>query len=453
MHLDVLVAEIGSTTTLVNAFSISETNPLFLGRGVANTTVEDDVNIGLKLAVLDLCKNLGVKEITYGEMFASSSAAGGLRMTVHGLVYEMTVKASKEAALNAGANIHLVTANKLTEENLKEIIDINPNIILIAGGTDYGEKETAIYNIEKVIGLNLEISIIYAGNIENHKTVKKMFKSAKKEEFLKIVENVYPRVDMMNILPLRKVIYQTFEENIVNAKGMEHILEMVNQKIMPTPGSVMESTMILYEKIGNLMTIDVGGATTDIHSIAIPSDDFRLFQEGETLLKRTVEGDLGVFINHKNVIKLFKNNELLTNIGTNKEKISEILTEYSYIPQNSIQKKFVFELTRKCTNIALDRHVGDLKRVFTSSGQKIIPDGKDLTQIKTIILTGGALINLENTELIIEEYIKKNPTKLLPRENVEILKDHDYIMASVGVLSLKYPDIALKLLQKSFRIE
>lgn len=174
MHLDVLVAEIGSTTTLINAFSISETNPLFLGRGVSNTTVEDDVNIGLKLAVLDLCKNLGVKEITYSEMFASSSAAGGLRMTVHGLVYEMTVKASKEAALNAGANIHLVTAKKLTEENLKEIIDINPNIILIAGGTDYGEKETAIYNIEKVIGLNLEIPIIYAGNIENHKTVKKI---------------------------------------------------------------------------------------------------------------------------------------------------------------------------------------------------------------------------------------------------------------------------------------
>lgn len=258
---------------------------------------------------------------------------------------------------------------------------------------------------------------------------------------------------MMNILPLRKVIYETFEENIVNAKGMEHILEMVNEKIMPTPGSVMESTMILYEKIGNLMTIDVGGATTDIHSIAIPSDDFKLFQEGETLSKRTVEGDLGVFINHINVLKLFKNNELLTNIGVNKEKICEILSKYSYIPQNSIQKKFVFELTRKCTNIALDRHVGDLKRVFTSSGQKIIPDGKDLTQIKTIILTGGALINLENTELIIEEYIKKHPTKLLPRENVEILKDHDYIMASVGVLSLKYPDIALKLLQKSFRIE
>lgn len=452
MHVDVLVAEIGSTTTLVNAFLINIDNPIFLGRGVANTTVDTDVNIGLELAISDLCKNLDIDKITYTEMFASSSAAGGLRMTVHGLVYEMTVKASKEAALNAGANIHLITAKKITEDDLDKIKEINPNIILVAGGTDYGEKETAIYNIEKIINLDLKIPVIYAGNIENQTRVRKMFKNEKIENYLKIVENVYPRVDQLNILPLRKVIYETFEENIIHAKGMERIFEIVNQKIMPTPGSVMESTMILYEKMGNIITIDVGGATTDIHSIAIPSDDFIQFQEGESLSKRTVEGDLGVFINHKNVMNLFKNNELFEKINLKIEEFGDFLQNYSYIPSNKIQKKVVFELTKKCAHVALDRHVGDLKKVFTSSGQKIIPDGKDLTQVQWIILTGGALINLENTEKIIEEYILKNPTKLLPRENVKIVRDYDYIMASVGVLSLKYPEIAYKLLQKSFRI-
>jgi len=113
INIDVLVAEIGSTTTLVNAFQIHNDNPEFLGRGVANTTVSSDVNEGLNKAIIDLSKNLGYDKITYDEMFASSSAAGGLRMTVHGLVYEMTVRASKEAALNAGANIHLVTAGKI----------------------------------------------------------------------------------------------------------------------------------------------------------------------------------------------------------------------------------------------------------------------------------------------------------------------------------------------------
>jgi len=453
MLIDVLVAEIGSTTTLVNAFEINPDNPRFLGRGVSNTTVDSDVNIGLELAIKDLSKNLNVDSITYGEMFATSSAAGGLRMTVHGLVYEMTVRASKEAALNAGANIHLVTANKITDENLKKISEIKPNIILIAGGTDYGEKETAIYNVGKILELGFETPVIYAGNIENQEKVRKMFRDLNMEDNLKIVENVYPRVDLLNILPLRKVIYETFEENIIKAKGMEKIHKIVNQKIMPTPGSVMESTMILFEKMGNLMTIDVGGATTDVHSIAFPSDEFKLFQEGEPLSKRTVEGDLGVFINHKNVLNLFEKKDVFSKIGIDIEKMKQFLIEYSYVPKNIVQNRFVFELTKKCTQVALDRHVGDMKKIYTSSGQKIIPDGKDLSQIKHIILTGGALINLKNTEGIVSDYIKRNPTKLLPRESVEIIKDNDYIMASVGVLSLKYPEVAYKLLKKSFRIE
>lgn len=183
MYIDVLVAEIGSTTTIVNAFQIKTDNPKFLGRGVSNTTVDTDVNIGLEIAILELAKNMNVDSISYGEMFASSSAAGGLRMTVHGLVYEMTVRASKEAALNAGANIHLVTANKITKENLEKIKSINPNIILIAGGTDYGEKETAIYNVEEILKLNLKIPIIYAGNIENQEIIQKCLKMQKWTNF------------------------------------------------------------------------------------------------------------------------------------------------------------------------------------------------------------------------------------------------------------------------------
>ncbi len=453
MKIDVLVAEIGSTTTIVNAFNLRQNDPLFLGRGVANTSVETNVLEGLQLAIDDLSTFLKVESIEYDEMFASSSAAGGLRMTVHGLVYEMTVRASKEAALNAGANIHLVTANKIKKSDLEKIKEIEPNIILIAGGTDFGERDTALYNTRKILDLNLDIPVIYAGNIENHNEVTKMFENDKKLKFLKIVENVYPRVDYLNILPLRKAIYETFEENIIHAKGMNHIFDMVNQKIMPTPGSVMESTMILREKIGNIITIDVGGATTDIHSVSNPSDDFMEYQEGEPLSKRTVEGDLGVFINFKNVVKMYEKSDLLDRISITESELQHLLDNYSYIPVSNHQFRLVYELTKKCTYLALDRHVGDLKRVFTSSGQKIIPEGKDLTQVDHIVLTGGALVNLPKTEQIVRDYLSKHPTKLLPNKNVPIHKDHDYIMASVGVLSLKYPEIAVKLLMKSLRIE
>ena len=101
MKADLLVAEIGSTTTVVNAFSLEP--PRFLGQGQAPTTVlEGDVRIGLQNARDSLAKGLGTDRVDCGEMLATSSAAGGLRMTVHGLIYDMTVKAAREAALGAG---------------------------------------------------------------------------------------------------------------------------------------------------------------------------------------------------------------------------------------------------------------------------------------------------------------------------------------------------------------
>ncbi|MEC9485258.1 MAG: glutamate mutase L [Candidatus Izemoplasma sp.] len=451
MIVDVLIAEIGSTTTIVNAFNIHD-DIAFVGRGVANTSVSTDVNHGLKEAIAQLKQSLGVNDLSYKEMFASSSAAGGLRVSVHGLVYEMTVRASKEAALNAGANIHFVTAGKLRESDLKKIISLSPNMIIIAGGTDYGERETALYNTEKLLTLDLEVPMIYAGNIENQEQIFQLFTDADKLHLLKVVDNVYPRVDQLNILPLREVIYKTFEEHIIHAKGMSHIKELVTGAIMPTPGSVMESSMLLREEIGNLITIDVGGATTDIHSIANASDEFALYMEGEPLSKRTVEGDLGVFINHKNVLKTLDQEALKSALNMSEKTYQTLIKNYSYIPHTEEEYALVYQLTKHCVIQALNRHVGDMKKVYTSSGQKIIPEGKDLTQVINIILTGGALIHLPDTERIINEYILKHPNKLLPR-HVTIYKDHNYIMASLGVLSLKYPKEATILLKQSLRLE
>ena len=96
-----------------------------------------------------------------------------------------------------------------------------------------------------------------------------------------------------------KKIYDTFEKHIIHAKGMTHIFDLVNGKIIPTPGAVMDTTMLLDEMYDGVMTIDVGGATTDIHSVCDPKPEFQKFLEGEPRQKRTVEGDLGVYVNRK----------------------------------------------------------------------------------------------------------------------------------------------------------
>ncbi len=451
MKVDALVAEIGSTTTVVNAFTLHDT-AAFVGKGVANTTVDTDVREGLREAIEDLKHNLGVDTLEYDEMFSSSSAAGGLRITVSGLVYEMTVRAAKEAALNAGGNVHYVSAGPLDTDDLEQILEAKPNIVIVAGGTDYGEKNVAFDNLKQIETLVLNVPIIYAGNIDNHYRIRKHFEESSQKAHLQIVENVYPRVDFLNILPLRKVIHETFEKHIIHAKGMKHVKEMVDQAIIPTPGSVMESTMLLHEAIGNVMTIDVGGATTDVHSVAEPSDEYRKYAEGEAKEKRTVEGDLGVFVNFHNVLSSIDRQRLMQRLGVDETTFNRLVEDYTYMPNTKEERKLVYELTRVCVNRALDRHVGNLKKVYTSNGQKFIPEGKDLTQVQTIVLTGGPLIHLDDTERIVLDYIKQNPDQLLPGDQVRVVKDHDYVMASLGVLSLKYKHIAQEILKKSMRL-
>lgn len=447
MRVECLVAEIGSTTTLVNAFQLNP-KPLFLGRGVSNTTVNTDVRTGLQKAKELLLQNLNIHEIHSDEMFASSSAAGGLKMTVSGLVHEMTVKAAKEAALNAGANIHHITSGLLEEIDCEMIKEIKPNIVLVSGGTDYGEKQTAYKNLKSIIDLKLNCPIIYAGNIANHPIINKEFSTLVQSNKLRIVENVYPRVDYMNIQPLRSEIHRTFEEHIVYAKGMEFIKDIVNQSIIPTPGAVLESTMLLSEVYGNVMTIDVGGATTDIHSVCEPSDEYKKYYEGQPKEKRTVEGDLGVFINHESVLKLIDKQTLIKRLDVDEKGFNELLDNYSYIPRNDLEMRLVYEFARVCVFKALDRHVGDIKRVYTSSGQKMIPEGKDLSQLKVIVLTGGALIHLNRTEEIIHDYIKQNPSKLLPKQKIRVIKDQEYLLSSIGTLCKKYKEESKELLIK-----
>ena len=456
MKIDVLVAEIGSTTTVVNAFDHLESDsPVFLGQGQAPTSVkEGDVNIGLQAAIEDMKKNLHIEneKLEYTNMLATSSAAGGLRMTVHGLVYDMTVKAAKEAALGAGANIHLITAGKLSKVDMIKLDRIKPNIILIAGGVDYGERETALYNSELIAASDLNIPVIYAGNIAVADDVKLIFEAYSKEKNLHIVPNVYPKIDILNIEPTREVIQDIFEKHITEAKGMEKIREMVNGPIIPTPGAVMKASKILKDEIGDLVTIDVGGATTDIHSVTEGTEKVnKILVEPEPVAKRTVEGDLGVFINKRNIVDIIKIEKLEKELNMTPEDIEKFTNSDIAIPETEEHKRFIERLTKEAVIVSINRHAGGYRTYFGSKSDTLA-FGKDLTAVKWIVGTGGALTRLTAREEILNSISQFNRAdKLLPTAEAKILIDNDYIMASLGVLSSLNKEAAIKLLLKSLK--
>lgn len=457
MKVDLLVAEIGSTTTVVNAFSgIDTSNPEFIGQGQAPTSIsKGSVTIGLHEAIDDLRQQMKWDDVLYEKLLATSSAAGGLKMTVHGLVYDMTAKAAKEAALGAGANIHMVTAGKLRRTDIKKIEEIRPNIIMIAGGVDYGEIDTALYNAEIIAKLPFDVPVLYAGNIQNQEEIRLIFEEAGKAKFLYLVENVYPKIDLLNVEPARKVIQDIFEEHIIHAPGMEHIREMVSGTIIPTPGAVMEASKLLKKELGDLMTVDVGGATTDIHSVTEGSEEVsRVLISPEPVAKRTVEGDLGVYVNMRNIVELIGTDVLQKDLQVDEVTLNSMIENHIPIPQTELQFKFVERLTKEAIVVSAHRHAGGFRTLFGGGGKKTYAEGKDLTSVKYIIGTGGACTRLPNRLALLRE-ITYNllGDKLLPNNEAKILIDNDYIMASLGVLSKEHEESALLLLKKSLKIE
>ncbi|HHU69064.1 MAG TPA: DNA mismatch repair protein MutL [Thermoanaerobacterales bacterium] len=448
--IDVLIAEIGSTTTVVNAFNNVNKDPVFLGQGLAPTTVSDgDVTIGLKDAVKDLESNLG-ETISWNSMLATSSAAGGLKMTVHGLVYDMTVKAAKEAALGAGAVLHMVTAGELNPLDLERIQKIKPNIILLAGGVDYGDRNTVINNAYKLADIGIGCPVIYAGNSAAAEDVKEILE--KNNIKVTVVDNVYPRIDELNIEPTRRVIQKVFEDHIIKAPGMDKIREMVTGHIIPTPGAVMNCAKLMKERIGDLLVIDVGGATTDVHSVTHGSEEInKLLVSPEPEAKRTVEGDLGIYINAFNIIKAIGEEKIIEELSKDSK---EILKFISAIPKTVEEKNISEYLANKAAEIGVDRHAGEIKYLYGPSGRVTIAQGKDLTNVKWIIGTGGALTRLEKGRDVLSGLLKKNnPMKLFPKEDAKILIDKDYIMAPLGVLCLTNPEGAFRLMAKSLDLD
>lgn len=440
MEVDYIISEVGSTTTVVTAFKLTDMGIYVVAQGKSYTTVvEGDVTIGLKAAIKDMEREYG-EEFKWNRMLSTSSAAGGLKITVHGLVEDMTVKAAKEAALGAGGNIKLVTAGKLRKSDIKKIKEINPNLIMIAGGTDYGERETALYNSELISTEINNKPIIYCGNIANHEEIKEIFENKE----LYIVDNVFPRIDELNVEPSRKIIQSAFENNIIKAPGMNKIKEMVDGTIMPTPGAVMESAKLLYEMLGDVLVLDVGGATTDVHSVTEGSAEILdILVSPEPKAKRTVEGDLGVYLNSSNIINLLDIRDLKeVSIEHIKQNIKPIPTTLEEINASSL-------LTKKAVEVALNRHVGYIKRNF-GLAKSFVAYGKDLSKIKYIIGTGGALTRLPFGENILNDirYTKEEMT-MLPRSSAKVLLDKNYIMACAGVLSKENKEAAISLLKDS----
>ncbi len=423
-----LTVEIGSTITKVNAFTLEEGGYFsHQAQGYSATSIDrGDVTIGVNAAIVNLESRFG-KINTNAHIYVNSSAAGGLRMTVHGLTTSMTVRAAREAALGAGAIVKKVTAGLMDQIDLDEIRNLHPNIILLAGGVEYGERQIVLQNAQLLASLNLNIPIVYAGNSVIRPHIRKIFENTKME--LLLADNVFPDIDVLNITPLRKIIHDVFNQHIVHAPGMQHIAELTDYQILPTPAAVLNSAELFAEAMGDCLVVDVGGATTDVHSVTNGSREWMCKQiEPEPYAKRTVEGDLGVYVNARNIVALKQDDYWQSE-----------LAHLQPIPHDPEEKHLTQWLCSVAVEIAIRRHAGQIYEQYTPSGKKQILKGKDLSAVQWVIGTGGALTRVAGGEEILRSICLGAAKYLLPPPTAAIWMDTDYLFSALGTLAQTHP--------------
>ena len=90
-----------------------------------------------------------------------------------------------------------------------------------------------------------------------------------------------------------------------------------------------------------------------------------------------------------------------------------------------------------------------MEEAYTLMGLTFVQSGKDLTEAKRIVVTGGSLIHTGRTAEIAAHalYNPANPNSLKPK-TADILVDRKYILSAMGLLSEHYPKAALRIMKK-----
>ena len=452
----ILLVDFGSTFTKLTAVDLKTED--VIGTAKAITTVETNITIGYDKALERLYEKIG-HHIDFDDIIACSSAAGGLKMAAIGLVEDLTTEAAKRVCLGAGAKVELVFSHHINTQEVESICKKDIDIILLAGGANGGNQECVIHNAKKLAQSTIKAPIVFAGNKDAIDEVTEIFAASDKTFY--ICENVMPRLNVLNIKSARDTIKDIFVKNIIEAKGIKKIEKKISKIILPTPNAVLVAAELLSKGfadeigLGELLIVDVGGATTDVYSMAdgYPKhSNYILSGLEEPFAKRTVEGDLGMRYSALGIIDTMSESMIALHLKEGidiKKEAQNRKDNVTFISETDHDYASDDLLAKTCVEIAVSRHVGTIRGVYTPHGIMYYQVGKDLSETGYVIGVGGVVISSKDPKNILKAVamIETKPLELRPKEP-QFLLDQTYILSAMGLLSAEYPEIALRIMKK-----
>jgi uncharacterized protein (TIGR01319 family) len=470
----VLVTDCGSTTSKARLFKKLGKEYRFIASGETPTTVEapyEDITIGVRNAIREVEELTGLTLLTEDGIvmpsenekgvdlyLTTSSAGGGLQMMVAGVIRNMTAESAERASLGAGSivmNIMSTDDGRPLHDKIREIRQLRPDMVLIAGGTD-GGAITQVVELAEVLlaagpkarlGSEFHLPVVFAGNKDARDAVGKILD----QEFaLKVVENIRPTMDEERPGPAREAIHELFMEHVMShAPGYDKLMKWTEVPIMPTPGAeaLMFQTMANAYS-ANVLGVGLGGATTNVYS------------KFDERFVRTVSANLGMSYSICNVLKEsgirniirwlpFRADEIdIRNRLWNKmvrpttipQTLEDLMIEHA-VAREAIRLGFHHHksLARPLRGVKVER---DLSEIFEQ--RSFEETYIDLMRVDWIAGTGGLLSHAprraQSALMLIDAFQPEGITRLA--------QDSVFMIPHLGILSQIHPGAAMEIFEK-----
>jgi uncharacterized protein (TIGR01319 family) len=358
-----------------------------------------------------------------GSVLACSSAGGGLRLAVVGYEELISAEAGHRAALSAGARVVHVAAGRLDDDALALLRKIDPDVVLLVGGTDGGEASVLRHNAAALAGMDWSVPVVLAGNASVRDEVTAVLRDGGLP--VHATDNVLPDIGRLAPEPARTAIREVFLEHVIGGERLSTDPRLRQWVRAVTPDAVLEGVSVLAglrssAEVPGVVVLDVGGATTDVYCVPDPdAEQATLGREavGVPARRRTVEGDLGVVSS----VDDLRAAALAEGLAPGDDPLS---------------------LGEAAATVALRRHL----RAEAAYG----PGGAGARGVGLVVLSGGVFRHADPVAVdgVVARLAADRGGAGSVLSGTPVVVDRRYVLAAAGLLAAEHPDAAAGLLRE-----